>query len=219
MKIYIFILLFTIAGISSSLAQTGQPTPERRIIQITGIVAETDSSAGIPFTTIRIKGTPPRGTVSDYYGFYSVVAKEGDTLVFSSVGYAPEVVFLPQKLSSDNFYMLTKLKKDTVTLNAVAVRPYNAKNFGTAFVNLEIKDADYDRALKNLDQKELEAMKMGMPVDPGVASKGYFQTKSTALYSAGGLPSPSILNPFAWAQFFKALKQGKFKDPYKDIKN
>lgn len=217
MKVYISIWLFILVGVNAAMAQAPQPTPEKRVIQITGVVAETDSSNGIPFTTVRIKGTPPRGTVSDFYGFYTLVAKEGDTLVFSSVGYSPEIVILPNRLPGDNFYMLTKLEKDTVMLNKVNILPYNAKSFGTAFVNLKMDEDDYSRAMKNLSQQELEEKKMGMPVDGSVASKGYMQSKSAALYSAGGLPSPSILNPFAWAQFFKALKQGKFKDPYKDI--
>ena len=218
MRKYISILLFLLAGSSGIWAQTAQPTPtERRVIQITGIVAEVDSSSGIPFVNIRLKGTS-RGTVSDYYGFFTIVAREGDTLVFSSVGYAPAVAFLPSKMSSDNYYMLAKMVKDTMELKTVNIGPFNAKTFGDAFVNLKLKDDDYERAMKNLDQKELEAIKMGMPVDGSVAFKGAMQQRSYALYNAGGLPSPSIFNPFAWAQFFKSLKQGKFKDPYKDIK-
>lgn len=194
------------------------PDPEdRRVVQITGIVAETDSSAGIPFVNIRIKGTA-RGTVSDYYGFFSVVARESDTLVFSCVGYEPAVAFLPGRLESDNYYLLAKMQKDTIRLRTVGIKPYNAKNFGEAFVNLELKDDDYDRAMKNLSQQELDAIKQGMPMDGGLNYKNAMQQRSYALYTAGGLPSPSILNPFAWAKFFKALKEGKFKDPYKDNK-
>jgi CarboxypepD_reg-like domain len=218
LKKYIAILLFVATGNTFLWSQIVQPDPsERKVIQITGIVAEADSSSGIPFVNIRLKSTS-RGTVSDYYGFFTIVAREGDTLVFSSVGYAPAVAFLPKKMESDNYYMLAKMVKDTLQLKVVNIGPFNAKTFGDAFVNLKLKDDDYERAMKNLDQKELEAIKMGMPIDGSVAFKGAMQQRSYALYNAGGLPSPSIFNPFAWAQFFKALKQGKFKDPYKDIK-
>lgn len=203
-------------GTTAAWSQTGT-TEERKIIQITGVVAETDTSGSIPFANIRVKGTN-RGAVADYYGFFTVVAREGDTLLFSCMGYTPAVAFLPKKMESDNYYMLAKMMKDTFTLNTVRVGPYNAKTFGEAFKNLKLEDEDYDRAMKNLSQQELESIKMGTPIDGSVAYKGAMQYKSAQLYSAGGLPSPSILNPFAWAQFFKALKQGKFKDPYKDIK-
>lgn len=205
-----------LTGILGAWAQV--PTaPERRIVQITGVVAEADSSSGVPFANIRLKGTG-RGAVSDYHGFFTVVAREGDTLVFSSVGYEPAVAFLPAKMESDNYYLLAKMYKDTIRLKTVGIRPFNAKNFGEAFVNLELKDDDYDRAMKNLSQQELDAIKQGMPMDGGLNYKNAMQQRSYSLYNAGGLPSPSIFNPFAWAQFFKALKQGRFKDPYKDNK-
>lgn len=219
LKNIIYIILFWGIGSFYAVAQTvEQPTPpERKVVQITGVVIEVDSSAGIPFTNIKVKGTG-RGTVSDYYGFFTLVVREGDTLVFSNVGYSPVVSFLPKKMETDNYYMLAKLQKDTIMLKTVSIAPYNAKTFGEAFKNLKLEDEEYDRAMKNLSRQELETIRMGTPIDGGVAFKGAMQQRSTALYTAGGLPSPSILNPFAWAQFFKALKQGKFKDPYKDNK-
>ena len=221
LKTYIPFLVLLLTGWAGARAQAQvpptQPPPERRVVQITGVVAETDSTSGVPFANIRIKGTG-RGTVSDFYGFFTLVAREGDTLVFSCVGYDPSVAFLPHKMESDNYYMLAKMRKDTVRLKTVGIRPFNADNFGEAFVNLKVKDDDYERAMKNLDQRELDAIKAGMPMDGGLNYKSAMQQRSYALYSAGGLPSPSIFNPFAWAQFFKALKQGKFKDPYKDVK-
>lgn len=216
MKKYIAISLFLLAGYAAARAQTPDVS-ERRVVQITGVVAETDSSGGVPFVNIRVKGTS-RGTVSDFYGFFSLVAREADTLVFSCVGYAPAVAFMPGNLESDNYYMLAKMHKDTVNLKTVKVGPISREGFADAFVNLKLKDDDYDRAMKNLSQQELDAIKMGMPMDGGLNYKNAMQQRSYSLYTAGGLPSPSIFNPFAWAQFFKALKQGKFKDPYKDIK-
>ena len=216
LKKNIVLFLVLLAGLAVR-AQVVTDPEDRRVVQITGIVAETDSSAGVPFVNVRIKGTA-RGTVSDYYGFFSIVARESDTLVFSCVGYSPAVAFLPDHLESDNYYLLAKMGKDTIHLKTVGIRPYNAKNFGEAFVNLELKDDDYDRAMKNLSQQELDAIKQGMPMDGGLNYKNAMQQRSYALYNAGGLPSPSILNPFAWAKFFKALKEGKFKDPYKDNK-
>jgi len=224
LKQYIAILFFVLTGVGRLWAQLppAAATPpvqeERKVVQITGVVAEPDSSGGVPFVNIRVKGTS-RGTVSDFYGFFTLVAREGDTLVFSSVGYNPSVAFLPKKMESDNYYLLAKMYKDTVNLKSVKVGPHVTKDqFADAFVNLKIKDDDYERAMKNLSQQELDVIKMGTPMDGSLNYKNAMQQRSFALYSAGGLPSPSIFNPFAWAQFFKALKQGKFKDPYKDIK-
>jgi len=209
---FILLLLLSFAGV---YAQVPEGT-DRKVVQITGVVAEDDTLKGVPFATVRIKGTG-RGTSTDFYGFFSIVAREGDTLVFSEVGYVPFVYFLPTPMEDENYYMLVKLEKDTVNLRQIKVGPISKEGFADAFLNLRIKDDDYERAMKNLDQQELEAIKMGMPMDGSINYKNAMQMRSAALYSAGGLPSPSIFNPFAWAQFFKALKKGKFKDPYKDI--
>lgn len=209
---FILLLLLSFAGV---YAQVPEGT-DRKVVQITGVVAEDDTLKGIPFVTVRIKGSA-RGSVADFYGFFSIVARAGDTLVFSNVGFEPSVVFLPPVMEDDNYYMLVKLEKDTINLRQIKVGPISKEGFADAFLNLKIKDDDYERAMKNLNQQELEAIKMGMPMDGSINYKNAMQMRSAALYSAGGLPSPSIFNPFAWAQFFKALKKGKFKDPYKDI--
>ncbi len=206
----IFFIFALLSGLISVRAQ------DRKVVQITGVVAENDTSKAVPFANIRVKGTS-RGTVADFYGFFSLVAREGDTLVFSCVGYEPAVVFLPPKMADDNYYMLARLEPDTVNLRTVKVGPISKEGFADAFINLKLKDDDYERAMRNLSQQELDIIRMGTPMDGSTNYKFAMQQRSAALYSAGGLPSPSILNPFAWAQFFKALKQGKFKDPYKDL--
>jgi hypothetical protein len=191
---------------------------ERKVVQITGVVTESDTLKGIPFATVRVKGTN-RGTVADFYGFFSIVSREADTLVFSSVGYEPRIVFLPARLEDQNYYMMVKMDVDTIQLKTVRVGPVSKEGFADAFLNLKIKDDDYERAMKNLSQQELDIIRMGTPMDGSTNFKNVMHQRNAAMYSAGGLPSPSFLNPFAWAQFFKAIKQGKFKDPYKDIRN
>lgn len=218
MKKQVYITFIALLSFAASWAQVGQETSDgRKIVQITGIVAETDTSGNIPFVNIAIKGTS-RGTISDYYGIFSLVAREGDTLIFSCVGYNSAVALIPKTLETDNYYMLAKMRKDTVMLPTVRVGPYNAKTFAAAFTNLKLQDEEYNNALQNLNQEELTTILRETPVDGNVAAKNLNASRGAQMYSAGGLPSPSILNPFAWAQFFKALKQGKFKDPYKDNK-
>ena len=41
------------------------------------------------------------------------------------------------------------------------------------------------------------------------------QAYTERLYYTGQAPPLSIFNPFAWAQFFQALKDGSLKDPNK----
>jgi hypothetical protein len=191
------------------------PKDTLQVIQFTGTIQDNLSSHGIPFVNIYIKNTG-RGTTSDYFGFFSMVARERDTVVFSAVGYKDEVAIVPSNLSNDNYYVVRKLDRDTVTLKAKTVRPFTKEQFADAFLNLKVKDDDYERAAKNLQQQQLEQIKSGMPMDGSLNFKNTMQQQYRAMYSAGQLPPANILNPIAWVQFFNALKKGKLKDPNKN---
>ena len=58
--------------------------------QITGKVTETDKSA-LPGASILIKGTT-RGTTTNSEGLYKISAKEGATLIITSLGYEKKEV-------------------------------------------------------------------------------------------------------------------------------
>jgi len=60
-------------------------------IKITGKVADANDSQPIAGATIKIKGTQA-GTISGADGKYTVVAKRGDVLVFTFVGYTTQQV-------------------------------------------------------------------------------------------------------------------------------
>lgn len=78
------ILLILLFGYFFSFAQEEENDAEK-VIQFTGVVLDTDSSA-IPGVHIY---TPVfgRGTSTNQYGFFSMPALEGDSLVISAVGF------------------------------------------------------------------------------------------------------------------------------------
>ena len=49
------------------------------LVQFTGVVVTGDSLKPVPYTHI-IDRTRNRGTISDYYGYFSFVAQRGDTI-------------------------------------------------------------------------------------------------------------------------------------------
>ena len=55
------------------------------LIQFSGVVISSDSLKPVPYCNI-IDIATSRGTTSDYFGYFSFVARKGDTLKFSSVG-------------------------------------------------------------------------------------------------------------------------------------
>lgn len=71
-----------------------------RAIEVTGVVYD-DRNRPVPGATIQVKGTTT-GTVSDVNGRYRVMARMGDTLVFTFIGYEKKEVKV-ENTNLDNF--------------------------------------------------------------------------------------------------------------------
>lgn len=200
----------------SLTAARAQKDTTRRImaVQVSGLVADMDSNRAIPFVTVRIKNAR-MGTIADYDGFFTIVAKPGDTLLFSSVGYKSGLFFVPQNPEEDRIYMQKQLKRDTIQLATKTVLPFSKDGFEKAFMDLKLNDEDYDRAMKNLNEQEMALIYENTPISGGVAFKNVMAERNYQMYYAGGIPPANILNPIAWYKFFDALKKGKFKNPDK----
>jgi hypothetical protein len=185
---------------------------DRDLIQFSGVIVTQDSLKAVPFANIIIKNTQ-RGTMTDFYGFFSFVAQKKDTIEISSVGYRRAIFIIPDTLTIQRYSLIQALSSDTVMLTETVIYPWpTMEQFKHAFVTVQIPDDDYDRAMKNL---ELEAMKeryehYGM--DASMNYRNYIENKANQLYYAGQFPTNNLLNPIAWAKFIQAWREGKFKN-------
>lgn len=189
----------------------------KRLVQFSGVVVTGDSLKPVPFTNISVRHKY-RGTTADYYGFFSFVALLGDTLDFSSMGFKPAVFIIPDTLTTNRYSLIQLLNHDTVYLSETVIYPWpTPAQFKHAFLNMIIPDDDYERAMKNLSYLEMRERFENMPMDGSMNYRNFIQKQTARLYYAGGqLPPNNLLNPFAWAQFIKAWKEGKFKRNYND---
>jgi hypothetical protein len=211
MKKDIFLIsLFLSFAINVMFAQ--QTQKEEKFIQISGVVVDADSLKPVPFVSILIKGTK-RGTITDYYGFFTLVASPGDELQFFSLNHKNGVYKLDDTLQQTHYYIIHSLVKDTIQLPSVSVYPWPTKEeFKKAFLNLDLSDTDYDRAAKNLDRKELSYNERNYTMDAQANYQYAMQQQLTKMYSLGQYPTINLLNPIAWAQFIEAWRKGKFKN-------
>jgi hypothetical protein len=181
------------------------------LVQFSGVVVTADSIQPIPFTHIIIANTH-RGTVSDYYGYFSFVAKKLDTIVFSSVGFKQDTFFIPDTITGYRYSLIQVMSRDTIMLSETVIYPWpTVEEFKEAFLNLEIPDDDLEIARKNLDKQELQMRGDAMRMNGSMNYRNYTQQQTSKLYYAGQTTPISILNPFAWAEFIKAWREGKFK--------
>lgn len=184
---------------------------DKKLVQFSGVVVTSDSLHPVPFTNIIIKGTS-RGTVSDYFGFFSFVAKKGDTVRFSSIGFKTQDFIIPTDLKESRYSMIQSLITDTLQLREALIYPWPTKEeFKQAFVELDLVDDDLERAKKNLDDKVLADLAEDLEMDGSLNFKVAAQQRSYQLYYAGQLPPNNLLNPIAWSKFIQAWKNGDFK--------
>lgn len=201
------ILIFLCAG----LAGFAQQSSDRSLVQFSGVVVTSDSLQPIPYTSIIIKNTY-RGTISDYFGFFSFVAKMGDTIEFAAIGFKKASVVIPDTLSDQRCSMIQVLQRDTVLLKEVVIFPWPTKEqFKEAFINLRVPDDDLARAEKNLDRNQLNFLAATMAMDGSLNYKNFIDQQSTRLYYSGQLPTTNLMNPVAWARFIEAWQNGAFK--------
>jgi hypothetical protein len=184
---------------------------ERRLVQFSGVVVTGDSLKPVPFTNITVRNKN-KGVTADFYGFFSFVARESDTLDFTSMGYKHVTFVVPDTLSTSRYSLIQVMSSDTVYLTETLIYPWPTRaQFKQAFLNLVIPDDDYERAMKNLAYIKMRELLKNMPMDAEMNYNNFVQKQTSRLYYAGQLPPNNLLNPFAWAQFIKAWQEGKFK--------
>jgi len=204
-------LFFTIVVVFSIVGKSNAQNYDEGLIQFSGVVVTADSIQPIPFTNIIIANTY-RGTVSDYYGYFSFVAQKLDTIVFSSVGFKRDTFLIPDTIPGNHYSLIHVMTRDTVMLSETVIYPWpTVEEFKEAFLNLEIPDDDLEIARKNLDRQELQVRAEAMPMPGSMNYRTYMDRETSKLYYAGQTTPISILNPFAWAEFIKAWREGKFK--------
>ena len=208
----IFSLFFILAAFCFyGQAPTTPAKTKKKLIQLSGVIVESDSLKPLPFTSIIVKGTN-HGTVSDYYGFFTIVAQPGDELTFVSIAYKDASYLIPDTLSASNYSIIQVMRKDTFELPEANIYPWPSKDeFKRAFLKLDVPHNDYDRAQKNMADADMRELAKGISMDAQGNYSYAMQQRYTKLYYAGQYPPNNLLNPIAWGQFIKAWKNGKLK--------
>jgi hypothetical protein len=215
-KIFIlFLFLSSVTTIVAQTAKTNTVTPTKKepkkLVQFSGMVVDNDSLKPLPFTSILVKGTM-HGSVSDFYGFFTLVASPGDTIEFFSVAYKDGIYRIPDTLQAAHYSIIQVLKKDTIDLPMATIYPWPTRDeFKKAFLKLDVPSNDYDRAQKNLEESEMRELAKGISMDAQGNYRYAMQQTYTRLYYAGQYPPNNLLNPVAWAKFIKSWKEGKLK--------
>ena len=211
----LILMLFTTQVFSQSIWR-GMEDQKNDLVQFSGVVVTADSLKPIPYTNIRIDGTN-LGTMANYEGFFSFVAHRGDRLIFSSIGYRESYFQIPDTLTQNRYSLFQMMQTDTILLTETVIYPWpNVEQLEFAIVQHRVPENDYDRAMRNLALEEMKERARNLDFDGAMNYRYDMGEVVRKSYYNGQYMPYQFLNPFAWAKFFEAWKEGKFKKKDKD---
>ncbi len=191
-------------------------TEKQKLIQFSGVVLTADSLQPLPFSSVIIRNAR-RGTITDFYGFFSFVAMKGDTIDFQNIGFKTASYILPDSLSDNHYSLIQVMIRDTINLKEAVVYPWPSKEeFKRAFIELSIPDNDFKRAQRNFELASVKEIQDQVGYDGSINYKMALQQRTSQLYNAGQYPSISLLDPLAWSSFIQAWKNGAFRKKEKN---
>lgn len=204
-KILCVFILVLISFIS--LPALAQDEGNEKVVQFSGVVIEEDSTMGIPGAHVYVPGKR-RGTSANYFGYFSFPLLVGDTVVISAVGYHRKKFIIPN-VDDDTYTVIIPMKQDTVMLEEVPITAYPTEElFKEAILALRPTQEDnFTAAERNLDPVLLAQMYREMPMDGSMNHTYFMQLQSQYMFDQYGPRPNQLLNPFAWAEFFRSLKK------------
>lgn len=202
------ICLSLILAVTTLSAQESPEAEQKKIIQLTGVIFAPDSNSVIPGVHVYVP-LAGRGTTSNPYGFFSMPVLEGDSIVFSSVGFKRASYIVPGHESDNSLKIVVTLQEDITFLNEVEVFPYPSEAmFKEAILSLEMP---YQKQYNNLNAwmtaDYLSTAYRDLPSSPNANHQYYMQMQMQAIQNRYQPPANHLLNPFAWARFINSLKK------------
>lgn len=200
----ILVLVFTAGVVFSSLAQ------QRKLVQFSGVIHNADTNVVVPYVTLTNLSFNNQTFTANHQGYFSFVAHEGDTILFSSVGYLSTRVVIP-KVHEDKYTAMVNMTAEIKELPVVTPYPWaSIDEFNMAFMSLEIADDDIVVAKKNLSPESLAALAAVTPrsaeeIQNFSAMQNHIGLTNQAVNQRMANP---LLSPFAWGNLIRQITEG-----------
>lgn len=203
-------LILAIVLFSNARAQIF--SSEAKIIQFSGVVVSGIDSKPLPFSTI-INTSRSKGTIADASGFFSFVAQVGDSIRFSSVGFRPRTLIIPDTIRHDAYSIVMPMEQDTIMLMETVIYPWPSKEqFREAFVSLELPETELDIINRNFNLATIREQARHGKMTSDMNYHSLMQQRTSQLYYQNQMMPNNLLNPFAWSQFIKQWRRKKEAD-------
>ncbi len=200
---YILGILFLLMA-SAGFAQEKE-TP---LVQFSGIIITADSTRKdvIPYASVvNLTHKKSQPAVSNYEGYFTMVVHEGDSIQFSSVGYFPAMVVIPNNVTNKSLTLKVRLTPQIYNLPVFRVFPWaTVEEFKKDFLTMKVADDDLALVIKNLTKATREASQGNLP---RTGSEPIGQEMHDKVVNSHSITNP-LLNPFAWGALIKQISDG-----------
>ena len=209
-KLLAVTLVFGVLVIMDARAQE-VTTKDKQIVQFSGVVVGADSTTGVPGVHVYVPKAG-RGTTSNLYGYFSMPALVGDSVIISAIGFERILYVIPGD-RGENITEFFELKTDTTYLEEVEIFPFpTEKDFKQAVLALQLPSNNFSQ--DNMGAEVLARIAETLPMDGREAYRGFvnqqfYTAHNRFLYNPN--PTSALLNPFAWAELVKSIKRGDFE--------
>ena len=207
-----YLLSFLLAfGIFFSCQEAfAQDRQEKKVIQLSGIILNADSTDAVPGVNIYVpkKG---RGTVSGRFGYFSMPVLEGDTILFTFIGLKKQTFTVPNKVDDDRISLILTMEIDEIALAEIEVVPYpTEEEFKQAVLAMTVVDPMVV-SRSNMSPEMLLRWAESMPASGNENFRSFQEGQLLQNNDIYGPRPLRILDPFAWSQFIRSIKRGDFK--------
>lgn len=217
-KRLLLLLVLVASTMGGRLLAQQEEKPYEKVIQISGkvVTEENDRLMFVPYAVVAVKGTN-RGTFTDFSGFFSIVVRTNETLVFSVLGFKDAFYKVPDTLTQERYTIYQIITKDTILLPEAVIYPWPDPDYFTReFLAMDVHDDLEDIAAENLSEKAMAELREYLPSDGVEHQTLYFKQKSQSYYYEGQIKPINLFNAFAWKEFIQAWKRGDFKAKKKE---
>jgi hypothetical protein len=203
---YLLIIILFLTGLSGF-----SQTRERPLIQFSGIIYNADTNTVVPYVNVINKSNGNRSVSASYQGYVSFVVREGDTIVFSAIGYIKEALVIPSNLLDKKYTVVVRMKPLVINLPNVSILPWTSiDDFNRDFMTMKFADDDLEVARKNIARDKIMILARTLPRDAREQQSLNFQNNHIELGNKnmnmrGANP---LLNPFAWGALMKQILDG-----------
>lgn len=200
----ILVVLFTVGAVSTALSQ------QKKLVQFSGVIHNADTNVVVPYVSVTNLSYKNYTVNANHQGYFSFVAHEGDTILFTSVGYLSARVIIP-KVLEDKYTAMVNMTAEIKELPMVTPYPWaSIDEFNMAFMSLEIADDDIVVAQKNLSPESLAALAAVTPrsaeeIQSYSAMQNHIGLTNQAVNQRMANP---LLSPFAWGNLIRQITEG-----------